>query len=125
MRILLDTHVFLWWLADSKALSALARKKITDADAVFVSSASLWEAVIKIGLGKLKADPMSLYQGIAASGFVSLPVNAEHTLALAKLPDHHKDPFDRILLAQALSEPLHFLTADRALSAYSALVVQV
>ena len=125
MRILLDTHVYLWWVADSRSLSKAARKKIAGADAVFVSAATIWEAIIKIGIGKLAADPGALVRGIAVSGFESLPVTPEHALALTRLRDHHRDPFDRILLAQAITEPLYFLTADRALSVYSDLVLTV
>jgi PIN domain nuclease of toxin-antitoxin system len=125
VRILLDTHVYLWWVADSRALSPVAREKIIGADTVFVSAASIWEAIIKIGIGKLAADPRALVRGIAGSGFEPLPVTPEHALALTRLRDRHKDPFDRILLAQAITEPLYFLTADRALSAYSDLVIAV
>ena len=125
MKILLDTHVYLWWVADSRSLSKAVRKKIAGADAVFVSAASIWEAIIKIGIGKLAADPAALVRGIAWSGFDSLPVTPEHALALTRLRDHHKDPFDRILLAQAITEPLYFLTADRSLSVYSDLVLTV
>lgn len=125
MKILLDTHVYLWWVADSRSLSKVARKKIAGADTVFVSAASIWEAIIKIGIGKLAADPGSLVRGIAGSGFEPLPVTPAHALALTRLRDHHRDPFDRILLAQAITEPLYFLTADRALSVYSDLVMTV
>jgi len=72
VRILLDTHVYLWWVADSRSLSTTARKKIAGADAVFVSAASIWEVIIKIGIGKLAADPVALVRGIAGSGFESL-----------------------------------------------------
>ena len=125
MKILLDTRVYLLWVADSRSLSKAARKKIAGADAVFVSAASIWEAIIKIGIGKLSADPAALVRGIAGSGFEPLAVTPEHALALTRLRDHHKDPFDRILLAQAITEPLYFLTVDRALSAYSDLVLTV
>ena len=125
MKILLDTHVYLWWVADSRSLTKAARKKIAGADAVFVSAASIWEAIIKIGIGKLAADPAALVRGIGESGFEPLPVTPEHALALTRLRDHHKDPFDRILLAQAITEPLYFLTADRSLSVYSDLVLTV
>jgi len=125
VKILLDTHVYLWWVADSRSLSKGARKKIAGADAVFVSAASIWEAIIKIGIGKLAADPAALVRGIGGSGFEPLPVTPEHALTLTRLRDHHKDPFDRILLAQAITEPLYFLTADRSLSVYSDLVLTV
>lgn len=125
MKLLLDTHVYLWWLADSASLSAAAREKIIGADTVFVSAASVWEAIIKIGVGKLKADPEGVFRGIVESGFEPLPVTPEHALALTRLADHHRDPFDRILLAQAITEPLYFLTADKFLATYSSLVVEV
>lgn len=122
MRILLDTHIYLWWLQDSPRLSAAARQQIQTATEVYVSSASLWECSIKIGLGKLQADIGELVAQIEASGFIELPVFARHTLVLAKLPEHHRDPFDRLLVAQALAEPLRLLTAEQQLSAYSGLV---
>jgi PIN domain nuclease of toxin-antitoxin system len=125
MRILLDTHVYLWWLDDSPQLSAAARDLIRDAETVYISSASLWEAVIKIGLGKLDAVPAELVAGIGASGFEPLPITPEHTLTLPVLPNQHKDPFDRMLIAQAISEPLHLVTMDKVLATYSELVIQV
>ena len=125
MRILLDTHLYLWWLEDSPQLSAAARTLIRDAETVYISSATLWEAVIKTGLGKLDAVPAELVAGIGASGFEPLPITPEHTLPLPLLANHHKDPFDRMLIAQAISEPLHLVTVDGVLSAYSELVIQV
>ncbi len=125
MRVLLDTHVYLWWLADSPQLSRTGRTIIREAESVYVSAATIWEAVIKIGMGKLEADPHELVTGIRESGFEPLPISPEHALALDGLPNHHKDPFDRILIAQAVSEPLHLVTVDGVLSNYSELVVQV
>jgi PIN domain nuclease of toxin-antitoxin system len=125
MRILLDTHIYLWWLEDSPLLSKAARKVIDGAVSVYVSSASLWEALIKISLGKLEADPAELVAGIRASGFIPLPIAPEHTLTLASLAHHHKDPFDRMLLCQAITEPLRLVTADRLLQSYSDLVITV
>jgi len=125
MRILLDTHIYLWWLEDSPRLSKAARSMVLESETVYISSASLWEAVIKIGLGKLAADPTELVAGIRASGFEPLPITPEHTLALFGLADHHKDPFDRMLIAQAISEPLRLVTTDGVLSGYSELVIQV
>ncbi|MGH7256513.1 MAG: type II toxin-antitoxin system VapC family toxin, partial [Nitrospirales bacterium] len=106
MRALLDTQVYLWYLADSPKLSQDARDTIASAEDVFVSAASIWEAVLKVGIGKLKADPERLVQGISASGFSELPVTAAHAAALARLKTLHRDPFDRLLVAQAVSEPL-------------------
>ncbi len=125
MRILLDTHIYLWWLDDSPQLSPATHTMIREAETVYISSATLWEAVIKIGLGKLEADPAELVTGIRESGFEPLPITPEHALALTGLANHHKDPFDRMLIAQAISEPLRLVTMDRVLSAYSELVIQV
>ncbi len=125
MRLLLDTHVFLWAVTDSPRLGVDARRAIESADAVHVSAASIWEAAIKARLGKLDADPLELVDAIGRSGFVELPVRASHAAAVARLPAHHADPFDRLLVAQAVTEPLRLLTADAALARYSELVVLV
>jgi PIN domain nuclease of toxin-antitoxin system len=125
VRLLLDTQVYLWYLADSRKLSGGARRAIASAQEVFVSAASIWEAAIKAGLGKLQAAPADLVAGIGASGFVELPVSASHAARVMTLPEYHRDPFDRLLIAQAMHEPLHLLTADAALRRYSELVVIV
>lgn len=125
MRLLLDTQVYLWYLADSRKLSAKARSEITSAEVVFVSAASIWEATVKVAIGKLDVAPDDLVAGIGASGFAELPVSARHAARVATLPHHHRDPFDRLLVAQALNEPLHLLTADALLRRYSELVVTV
>ncbi len=125
MRLLVDTQVFLWWLADSRQLPGEARRALGEADEVMVSTASLWEATIKIGLGKLHADVGELIGGIEASGFRELPIRAAHVATLAGLPLHHRDPFDRMLVAQAITEPLRLLTADSTLRQYSELVTVV
>jgi PIN domain nuclease of toxin-antitoxin system len=125
MRLLLDTHVFLWAVAGSQRLTEATRRTIEAADEVFVSAASIWEAAIKARLGKLDADPVELAEAIAPSGFRELPVRASHAARVASLPRHHDDPFDRLLVAQALSEPLRLLTADALLVRYSELVVHV
>jgi len=125
MRLLLDTHVYLWAVTDDSRLGKAARKLILDAEDVFVSSASIWEASIKAGLGKLDADVDMLVAEIEASGFTELPVRAAHAALVRTLPDIHRDPFDRLLVAQALSEPLRLLTADGQLSKYTDLVVAI
>jgi PIN domain nuclease of toxin-antitoxin system len=125
MRLLLDTHVYLWAVTDNRKLTKAARKLISDADEVFVSSASIWEASIKIGLGKLDADVNLLVTEIEASGFKELPVRAVHAALVRDLPDIHRDPFDRLLVAQALSEPLRLVTADSHLAAYTDLVITI
>lgn len=122
MKLLLDTHVFLWFLADSPKLTKKARAKILAADDVFVSAASIWEATIKSALGKLDAVPEDLVEGIEASGFLELPVRARHAARVNQLAREHRDPFDRLLLTQAIDEPLRLLTADDALVPYSELV---
>ncbi|PRY09233.1 type II toxin-antitoxin system VapC family toxin [Paraburkholderia sp. BL25I1N1] len=125
MRVLLDTHIYLWAVTDDPKLSAAARKIILDADEVFVSAASIWEASIKVGLGKLDADIDQLVAEIEASGFSELPVKAAHAAMVRNLPDIHRDPFDRILVAQAMAEPLRLISADGHLSKYSELVLTV
>ncbi|MHB1506031.1 MAG: type II toxin-antitoxin system VapC family toxin [Sulfobacillus sp.] len=122
MRWLLDTHVYLWYLADSAQLSAKARRLIAGGDEVFVSAASIWEAAIKVASGKLEVDLTAMVEGIAVSGFIELPVLARHAAAVSTLPPHHRDPFDRLLVAQALQEPLRLLTCDPMLASYQAAV---
>ena len=125
MRLLLDTHVFLWVVTDNPSLSARARSQINAADEVFVSAASIWEAAINARLGRLRADPHELAAAIEGSGFIPLAVRPEHAARVHDLPDHHADPFDRLLVAQAMHEPLRLLTADALLARYSELVIVV
>ena len=122
MRILLDTHIYLWWLQDHPKLSMPARARILAATEVYVSSASIWEAAIKIGIGKLEADIEELVAQITQNGFLELPVSARHAMQLARLPELHRDPFDRMLVAQAMCEPLRLLSADAQVARYSELV---
>jgi PIN domain nuclease of toxin-antitoxin system len=125
VKYLLDTQVYLWFLADSSRLSRKARTLIAGAERVFVSAASVWEAAIKQAIGKLAATPEDLVEGIQSSGFVELAVSATHASRIAALPTFHRDPFDRLLIAQAMHEPLHLLTADPGLPRYSELVMLV
>ena len=125
MKLLLDTQIYLWVLDDSPRLSQRAREIIMAADQVLVSAATIWEAAIKIALGKLRVDPALLVAEIARSGFIELPILARHAAAVSALPMHHKDPFDRLLIAQALTEPARLLTADSVLQSYSELVETV
>lgn len=118
MNLLLDTHVFLWFVIRSPRLSKTIYHQIETTPVVYISAASLWEIVIKIQLNKLAADPNELAAKIADSGFQELPVSVLHTLALERLPLHHRDPFDRILVAQAQVEHLRMLTCDASLKPY-------
>jgi len=118
MRLLLDTHIFLWIVTNDPKLSVRARRLISGADERFVSSASIWEAAIKAGLGKLDIDVGRLVRSIGASGIRELPVSAVHGAAVRDLPPHHRDPFDRLLVAQARHEPLQLVTADAQLARY-------
>lgn len=122
MHILLDTHLFIWWLKDDKNLTKKARILIRDAEEIYISSASIWEAAIKIQLGKLDIQINSLVDSINSEGFIELPISATHAAKVTDLILHHRDPFDRILIAQAMTEPLKFLTADVKLKQYSELV---
>ncbi len=118
MRLLLDTHVFLWAITANRRLKSSTRDLLSRADAVYVSAASIWEIAIKARLGKLEGDAAFLVDAIDSSGFHELPVTAQHAAAVAKLPLHHSDPFDRLLLTQAFLEPLRLVTADAVLAAY-------
>lgn len=116
-RVLLDTHLLLWAVGDPGKLSEAARKRIDDCE-VFVSAASIWEVSIKVALGKLAADPAELLAEIEPAGFRLLPITGEHAAAVARLPPLHNDPFDRMLVAQAKTEPLILLTNDVMLAGY-------
>jgi len=119
MTFLLDTHVFLWWLDDPGLLSQNAREVIGDGrNTIYVSAAVAWEIAIKKALGKLDA-PDNLEEVMAANRFLPLPVTIAHALGVLALPQHHRDPFDRILVAQALQEGLTFISRDPQVSSYA------
>lgn len=125
MRLLLDTHVLLWALGEPERLPAAAADRLeADATAVLFSAVSVWEIAIKASLRRadFAADPADVAQEARATGFVELPVHASAAARVADLPWHHRDPFDRLLVAQALDEPAQLLTADQALAPYSELV---
>ena len=125
MRLLLDTHLLLWSVAASRRLPAEAREALTDVEnAVLYSAASIWEIAIKSTLGRrdFRVSLPHLLRALARTGFVELPVSAAHAARVASLPDLHKDPFDRLLVAQALAEPLVLLTNDAQLGGYGAQV---
>lgn len=122
MSLLLDTHVFLWWMEDSARLGPRPREAIAEAPLVYVSAASAWEIALKVRLGKLRT-PAPVGQAIAESGFEELPIRVAHADAAAALPPHHSDPFDRMLVAQAQVEGFALLTHDRRLAEYGVGVV--
>lgn len=121
MRLLLDTHIFLWMLDDSPKLSRQARKVMTAPGAeCFVSAVSFWEIAIKASLrrSEFRVDVARLVSGARSTGLKLLSFEPDHAVRVARLPKHHADPFDRALIAQALSEPLTLLTHDTALAPY-------
>lgn len=125
MRLLLDTNLILWWEANhprlTKEVEELVRK---DAEAVFVSRASLWEIAIKISMGRLKMDIVKFTSNVEQHGFEWLDIKNDHLIAVAALPtfDDHRDPFDRLLVAQSQTEPLVLVTADSVLARYGSTV---
>lgn len=125
MRLLLDTHIVLWTLSDDARLSGKARKLIENAADIYISAATFWEMAIKVGLGKLDVDLDDVRESCLVSGFIELPVTAEHAIAVKDLAYHHRDPFDRIIVATAMTEPMRLLTADPLVARYSDLVVLV
>ena len=127
MRLLLDTHVLLWCLEGDENLPEQARQIILSADAVYASAANIWEIVIKTSTGKLKiqTDPQNMIQSMADSGFEMLSIKPEHALKLVDLQNIHQDPFDRILIAQSLVEPLHLVTCDSVVAKYGGNIIRV
>ena len=126
MRLLLDTHILLWALGEPARLPRAAREAILDPDNdVLFSVASIWEVAIKSQLGRADfgASPEAIAKSALESGFDELPIRSTHAALTARLPGHHRDPFDRILIAQAMTEPARLLTVDSALRPYSELVV--
>ena len=121
MKLLLDTHLLLWAAGEPDRLSVCARSLMEDQDNNLVfSAASLWEVTIKAGLGRadFQIDPHLLRRGLIENGYEELPVTGQHALAVGQLPDVHRDPFDRILVAQAMVEGLLLLTHDPLVQAY-------
>ena len=124
MVLSLDTHVLLWWLADDAALSQTVRAAISDGrNLVFVSAVAAWEIVIKSALGKLDI-PSDLEAALTANRFQPLPITIPHALAVADLPHHHNDPFDRLLIAQAKVEGFTLVTADEQIKKYDVSIME-
>ena len=122
MKLLLDTHAFLWWVGASRELSRKARSAVgSGRNECFVSMASAWEIAIKVSLGSLRVEgalDRFLPEQLAANGFQPLPVDLKHAARVAALPFQHRDPFDRLLVAQALEEELAVVTADPVFARY-------
>jgi PIN domain nuclease of toxin-antitoxin system len=122
VKLLIDTHLLLWWFDASPSLSAEAERLIRNPEnTIFVSAVSLWEIWLKQSLGKLRL-PANFLERLAAESFESLPLTAAHTARIGQLAWVHRDPFDRMLVAQAQAENLVLLTADEVLAGYGAMV---
>jgi PIN domain nuclease of toxin-antitoxin system len=121
MKLLLDTHILLWASGQPEKLTASARNLLTKPEnLLFFSAASIWEIVIKLGLGRsdFKVDPHRLRKMLVVNGYTEVPVTSEHALRIDTLPLLHKDPFDRLLIAQARAEGLLLLSSDAAVAQY-------
>lgn len=128
MNLLLDTHVALWAITDSPKLPKKARELIeSPKSSVWISTASVWEIAIKhaLGRGDMQVSSQDAVRYFRESGYRFLPVEAEHAMAVEDLPGHHQDPFDRILIAQALVEPMRLMTHDPMVALYSDTVIEV
>jgi PIN domain nuclease of toxin-antitoxin system len=123
VRILLDTHILYWWLYETARLPDAANDLLAEASQIFVSSATIWEIAIKVRLGRLNANVDEIIDQVSVRDLHPLPVTFAHAKRVANLELHHKDPFDRLLIAQALSEPLHLVTVDEQLKPYSDLII--
>jgi PIN domain nuclease of toxin-antitoxin system len=119
VKFLLDTHALLWWLADDDQLGGAAREAVADpANDILISIVSLWEIVVKVRIGKLQADIEEIIGAVQREGFTVLDVGMAHLVALAGLPMHHRDPFDHLLIAQAITEDATFMSEDRNAARY-------
>lgn len=119
MRLLLDTHAFLWWLDNSPRLGAQARAAITDpGNSIFISAASAWEIAVKRASGRLDAPMGEIEAWIAQSSFTKLSIEVSHAIASVELPMHHRDPFDRLLIAQARMEAMSLVSRDTQIEKY-------
>lgn len=128
MKLLLDTHVALWAITDHPSLSGKARTLIlTPRNTVWISVVSLWEIAIKhsLGRGDMPVSGRSALQYFQQAGFQILPIEPEHAVAVEDLPKHHQDPFDRLLVAQALTEPMRLMTHDVTVARYSDTILLV
>ena len=122
MNVLLDTHVLIWW-DEGRRIAAAARQAIEEADAVYVSAASAWEVAIKTALGRLRPT-RTVEDAASDSGFLELPVTLRHAERVTGLPPHHRDPFDRMLVAQAAVEELTLVTRDPIFARYGVALIE-
>ena len=123
MRLLLDTHLLVWWFVDRR-ISQGATELIRDpANQLYASAASVWEVAIKAALGKIEVKPDALLAGLRDGGFQELAVSSRHATQVGLLPLHHRDPFDRLLVSQSLCESMSLLTDDRVLAVYGPTVI--
>jgi PIN domain nuclease of toxin-antitoxin system len=125
MRILLDTNALLWALANAPRIAPVKELLLDDENEVFVSTVSWWEIAIKTRIGKLNASLPELRATALESGFLELPLLGSHAEMLATIPRHHNDPFDHMLVAQAMAEPMRLITGDNVLSQYTPLVLHI
>ena len=125
MRLLLDTNALLWALTNSPRIVAVKDLLLAGESEVFVSAVSWWEIAIKTRIGRLDADLQILRAASQESGFLELPLLGAHADVLATLPNHHNDPFDHMLVAQAIAEPMRLITGDGILSKYTPLVIHI
>lgn len=123
MRLLVDTHLLIWWLA-GKSIPARAAELIRDpGNQIYASAVSVWEVAIKVSLGKIRINPDEFIAALREGGFQELAVTGRHAARVAQLPKHHRDPFDRLLVAQSLAEAMLLLTQDQPLAAYGPTVL--
>jgi len=127
MRLLLDTPIFLWAVSGDPLLNPTSRRVIESADEVYVSAASIWEIAIKRGLGRadLSVDPRLLRRGLLDNGWLELPIQSDHVVAIDGLPPFHKDPFDRLLVAQSHVEGILLVTSDDIVAAYPGPIMRI
>ena len=125
MRILLDTNALLWAMTNGPRIAPVRDLLLDDENEVFVSTVSWWEIAIKTHIGKLNANLPELRAASQESGFLELPLLGSHAEMLATIPRHHNDPFDHMLVAQAMAEPMRLITGDSVLSQYTPLVLHI
>ena len=125
MRLLLDTNALLWAMTNSPRISPVSDLLLDADNDVFVSTVSWWEIAIKVRIGKINADVRELRAAASQSGFLELPLLGVHAEMLTSLPRHHNDPFDHMLVAQAMAEPMRLITGDSVLEKYTTLVMRI